>query len=147
MNDGSEPLADAQHERFACELAKGASQDEAYALAGYKRHSGNAHRLSVNERVSQRVAWLKKQAAAADVLTIAEKRKFLARVVRQKGAEIDEEQDGDLINGVKYDKFGNRILEIPCKLRAITIDNDLAGEGSEAKSQTAIAALLGRLRE
>ena len=144
--DPSKPLQDAQHERFACELAKGASQDEAYVLAGFSRNRGNASRLNANENVSQRVAWLKEQAATDTVLSIREKREFLARVVRVKGAAIDEEKDGDLINGLKFDKYGNRILEIPCKLGAMRLDNDLAGEGSEAKGAGAIAALLGRLR-
>jgi len=117
----AEPLPDAQHERFACELAKGCSQDEAYALAGFSRNRGNACRLKANESVTARVAWLQQQAASDDVLTLIEKRQITAQIARTG------EKDSD-------------------RLKAIQVDNDLAGEGSEAKGQGALAALLGRLR-
>lgn len=144
--DPSNPLPDAQHERFACELAKGCSQDEAYVKAGFKQNRGNAARLKANERVSQRLEWLQRKAATMTVLSIDEKRDFLARLLRVKGAAIDEEKDGDLINGLKYDAAGNRILILPDKLKAIQLDNDLAGDGSEANAATALSNLLGRLR-
>ena len=106
MHDPSKPLPDAQHERFACELAKGASQDEAYELAGFSRNRGNACRLKAKESVSQRVKWLQEQAASADVLTIAEKRRICAEIAR--GGEHRD------------------------RLNAIRVDNDLAADGAEA---------------
>jgi hypothetical protein len=38
-------------------------------------------------------------------------------------------------------------LKIADKLEAIRLDNDLAGHGSEARANDAIAALIGRLRQ
>lgn len=120
--DPSKPLQDAQHERFACELAKGCSQDEAYELAGYARHRSSASRLRTNANVSQRVEWLKQQAAKGDILEMIEKRQICAQIAR--GGEKDSD-----------------------RLKAIQVDNDLAGEGSEAKGAGALALLLGRLRK
>ena len=56
-------LDNSRHEIFAQELAKGATADEAYQLAGYSENRGNATRLKANERVLKRVAELKEQAA------------------------------------------------------------------------------------
>lgn len=141
---GSEPLANARHERFACELAKGNAAGKAYELAGYKRDDGHASRLAGNGKIQARVAWLKRQAAAVDVLTIAEKRQFLARLVRCKPAE--EPADSDLWNGIEDTEQGRR-YKLPDKLRAIALDNDLAGEGAEAGGQKALGELVKRLRK
>jgi hypothetical protein len=141
---GNEPLANARHERFACELAKGNAAGKAYELAGYKRDDGHASRLAGNGKIQARVAWLKRQAAAVDVLTIAEKRQFLARLVRCKPAE--EPADSDLWNGIEDTEQGRR-YKLPDKLRAIALDNDLAGEGAEAGGQKALGELVKRLRK
>ena len=44
-------LSNARHERFAQELAAGNPADAAYEAAGYRKHRGNAARLSANEHV------------------------------------------------------------------------------------------------
>ncbi len=138
----AEPLPDAQHERFACELAKGAGVNEAYVAAGYKSSPASATRLSKKVNVAERVAWLQKQAAKGDVLTIREKREFLARVVRKTPSEAAfDDADCQLV----MTKLGPAVV-IPDKLAAIRIDNDLAEEGSEAKGIGALALLLGRVR-
>jgi predicted transcriptional regulator len=49
-------LANPKHERFAQELSKGRTGDEAYVLAGYKRNKDNASRLKAHESISARVA-------------------------------------------------------------------------------------------
>jgi len=49
-------LSNAKHERFAQELAKGKSQADAYATAGYKPSEPNASRLTRNDKVAARVA-------------------------------------------------------------------------------------------
>jgi phage terminase small subunit len=56
-------LANAKHERFAQELAKGKTQIEAYRLAGYKPDDGAAARLSGNVRVQERVKEITERAA------------------------------------------------------------------------------------
>ena len=63
-------LDNARHERFAQELAKGASQLEAYRLAGYEPVEANASRLIRNDKVSSRVAELKAAAAERTITTV-----------------------------------------------------------------------------
>ena len=48
-------LSNARHERFAQELAAGNPADAAYEAAGYRKHRGNAARLSANESIKDRV--------------------------------------------------------------------------------------------
>jgi hypothetical protein len=57
------PLKNARHERFAQELAKGQSQVEAYAAAGYKPDRGAATRMSANVSVRERLAELQAEVA------------------------------------------------------------------------------------
>jgi phage terminase small subunit len=63
-------LENARHERFAQELAKGASQTDAYLAAGYKGDKTAASRLSTNVNVQQRIAELKAKAAERTIITI-----------------------------------------------------------------------------
>jgi len=116
-HDPSEPLHDAQHERFAQLLAAGSSQTQAYAGAGYEEHAGNASRLSRNENVKARILWLKKQAQSDTVLTIAEKRRICHEIATQ-----GENRD---------------------RLNAIKVDNDLAFDGSEANKTPVIVVRIG----
>lgn len=111
--DASQPLANARHERFACELAKGCSQDDAYCKAGYKPDRGHAARLAANGSVLARKEWLQKQAAGDDVLTLAEKRRIAADIARKGDKDAD-------------------------RLNAIKVDNDLAGDGSEANKEATV---------
>lgn len=141
---GSEPLDNARQERFACELAKGAAAGPAYGAAGYKRDDAAASRLSRNIKVKARVVWLKRQAAASDVLSIIEKRRFIARLVRCKPAV--EPHYSDLWNGVEA-VDGVIKYKLPDKMRAIALDNDLAGEGAEASGNKALGELVKRLRK
>lgn len=54
-------LKNAKHEAFAQNLAKGMSQDAAYAEAGFKPNRGNASVLKQKESISNRVAEILKQ--------------------------------------------------------------------------------------
>lgn len=63
-------LANAKHERFAQELAKGKTADEAYQLAGYRANRGNATTLKANQSVLDRVAELQERAAVKTVTTV-----------------------------------------------------------------------------
>uniref|UniRef100_E6VFL7 Terminase small subunit n=1 Tax=Rhodopseudomonas palustris (strain DX-1) TaxID=652103 RepID=E6VFL7_RHOPX len=73
-------LDNARHEKYAQELAKGASQSDAYVAAGYARNDSHASRLARNGKVAARVAEL--QAAGADEaeLTIAAVLEELKRI-------------------------------------------------------------------
>ncbi|WP_188079447.1 terminase small subunit [Xanthobacter oligotrophicus] len=61
------PLHNGRHERFAQELAKGKSADEAYVEAGYSGSSKSmqeaASRLSRNVKVQARVAEIQQRGA------------------------------------------------------------------------------------
>ena len=80
------------------------------------------------------------------VLTLVEKRKFVARLLRSNLSTFDAEVDGDLLQEVSDTEFGKKI-KLCGKMEAIKLDNDLAGEGSEAKGNAGIAGLLTKLRK
>lgn len=63
-------LANARHERFAQELAKGKSAAAAYEAAGYKGDRTAASRLSTNVNVRERLAELQGKAAEKAVVTV-----------------------------------------------------------------------------
>ena len=64
-------LKNPKHELFAHGLAKGVSQAEAYAAAGYAPSEPNASRLKSNDKVSARVVELQAKAAARTEITVA----------------------------------------------------------------------------
>lgn len=59
-----QPLSNARHERFAQYLAAGMPQVEAYEKAGYSRDDGNADRLTRNDSIRQRLAYLHRRNVA-----------------------------------------------------------------------------------
>jgi phage terminase small subunit len=63
-------LLNAKHERFAQELAKGKTADEAYQIAGYKPNRGNATTLKANQSVLDRVAEIKDRGAVRAEITL-----------------------------------------------------------------------------
>jgi|GEM_PF-2276799 len=91
---------------------------------------------------------LVEKVVASGALTRAEKRAFLARVVRANLQ--DGSVDGDLLQSVDITRRGeDKVLEkqrLADKLKAIQLDNDLAGEGAEAEAHDALSALLERIR-
>lgn len=64
------PLKNARHERFAQELAKGATADAAYIAAGFKPNRHNAARLKPNETIVARLKELQSKAAEKSVVTV-----------------------------------------------------------------------------
>lgn len=57
------PLKNQRHELFAQGLAEGKTADEAYQVAGFEPHRGNASRLSSNEIIRARVDELLERSA------------------------------------------------------------------------------------
>lgn len=82
-------LSNPKHERFAQELAKGKTADEAYELAGYNRHEGNASRLRGNEKVVARVAELQEPAARRARIT-AQRLMEMAETVFDRALEAGQ---------------------------------------------------------
>lgn len=64
-------LANAKHERFSQEIAKGATATAAYITAGYAPSDGNAARLRGNERIEARVAEILGRAATRAEISVA----------------------------------------------------------------------------
>jgi phage terminase small subunit len=59
-----------RYERFAQELASGKTADAAYEAAGYRKHRGNAARLSANEHIKERVREIQSIGAERAALTV-----------------------------------------------------------------------------
>jgi hypothetical protein len=62
-------LSNPRHERFA-QLAAGNPADAAYEAAGYRKHRGNAARLSANEHVKNRVKEIQAIGAERAAVTV-----------------------------------------------------------------------------
>lgn len=159
MNDGSEPLSNRKHERFALAVASGeVSQAEAYRRCVSDKGTDKsiweaAARVSADDKVKSRIQFLRKEVqkrvaefAAGEVLTIAEKRKFLADAIRTPISEVGRHsvlcQEWSETDG---EKSSSRRLKMVDKLKAIQLDNDLAGDGSEAEANDAIRCTLSEL--
>lgn len=80
------PLKNARHERFAQELAKGKSQVDAFAAAGYRPIAANASRLISNDNIRNRVLELTKQTAEK----VTEKVAIDAAWVLKKASELHD---------------------------------------------------------
>jgi hypothetical protein len=63
-------LSNAKHERFAQELAKGKTADEAYVMAGFKENRSNAARLNAKEHIRSRVEQIQGRAAEKAAVTV-----------------------------------------------------------------------------
>lgn len=139
-------LKNPKHERFAQERAKGLDADAAYQKAGYRRDRGNAVRLTTKDSVSARIAEIQGKAETRAVLSIAEKREFLARVMRTPVGEVDHTsplcQERTFIEGQEETSVKVRM---PDKLKAIQLDNDLAADGAEAAANRALEIIIRKL--
>lgn len=70
-------LPNQRHEAFAQARAQGKTADEAYQLAGFRAHRGNAHRLSTNESIKRRVVEIVGRVAEKAEWTAADRLKAL----------------------------------------------------------------------
>ena len=103
-------LSNAKHERFAQELAKGKTANEAYVLAGYKANDGNAIRLKGNERIAERVAEILDRSAIRAEVTVAsilaelDEAKELAKRIEQPAPMIAASMGKAKIAGILVDR-------------------------------------------
>lgn len=139
-------LDNPRHEKFAQLRAQQVTASEAYRKSGYKPDDGAASRLSGNVKVKARVTELLLLSAGKCVLSIEEKRNFLARCVRTPIGEIDHTsdlcQERTFIEGQEDTSVK---VKMPDKLRAIQLDNDLAVDGAEAGKNRAIEIVIRKL--
>jgi len=116
-------LSNTRHERFAQELAKGKTADEAYQDAGYKPHRGNASTLRANQNVLERVAELKERAAIRTEVTIETIGQMLladrelARSLGQAAAAVSASE--------KYGKLHGMFVE---RSENVNINHDVSDE-------------------
>jgi phage terminase small subunit len=133
-------LSNPRHERFAQELAKGKSANEAYVLAGYEENRGNATRLNANESIQSRVAEIQSRGAQRAEVTVERVVSELAkigfsdirRVVQWSGSEVADEVDGE-DDGVP--RVVVRAANIVRLIGSDVVDDDTAASISEI-SQT-----------
>jgi hypothetical protein len=84
--DPAKPLPSPQHEIFAQAIAKGASNDEAHAKAGFKPNRHNASRLKTADHVRNRIQWLQAQMAQK----VIEKAPITKGYVLQQSVKLHE---------------------------------------------------------
>lgn len=63
-------LTNAKHEKFAQEIAKGKSADDAFASAAYKPNPGNAQRMKCSEVIKARVAEIMSRGAERAAISV-----------------------------------------------------------------------------
>lgn len=107
-------LDNAKHERFAQEVAKGKTQEEAYKEAGYIGDRTAASRLSTNVNVQARIAELLERAAVRTEITVAGITERLLKIA-EKGEQTEEAamlavaraslMDAAKLNGLVVDKL------------------------------------------
>lgn len=141
MPDHSQPLHNPRHETFALTWASGKSLGEAYITAGYssKDPHTKGSRMAENDGIVARKKWIQEQAVTKTVLSLTEKREFIARLVRSQMAITPD--DSDLWQEISVTDNGTK-RKLGDKLRAIALDNDLAGDGSEAGANQAIGSMV-----
>ncbi|MCU0751548.1 MAG: hypothetical protein MUC40_00695 [Akkermansiaceae bacterium] len=154
---------DPRHQRFADLLLAGKKAGDAYKLAGLKAgtvHSAHASASKLKRRpdVAAYLEAVQTAAATKAVLSIEEKRAFLARVVRTRFAVLDprdaNDENGDLIASFSESETEtSRTMRVEKynALKAIEIDNKMAGHNAaeqvEHSASGDLAALMLRIRQ
>lgn len=92
-----------------------------------------------------RLRMMARDIAGPAVMSLVEKRTFLARVVRARPAL--HEPDSDLWQSIKHTRHGGIIYRLPNKIEAITEDTELAGHDTEAAGYDSLAQWLAKLRK
>lgn len=141
------------HQKFCEAIVLGMKRADAYAAA-YQNQS--LKRSTASSCASEllgyadiqaeiaRIRALGEERAGDSVMSILEKRRFLARLVRASLRQIPE--DSDLWQGIKYTKDWTA-YELPNKFTALAVDNDLTCDGPEAEMNDHLMELLASLRK
>lgn len=136
--------------RFCHLLSLGMPTGQAYIEAGYLRKDGkipdgreamhHGCALLAQPKVRAYFSLLRETAFLANVLSLAEKRSFLADVVRTPIGKVDV--NDKLAQGVRYMKGEMVELKIPDKISALKLDAQLAGELQERSPEINIGLQL-----
>lgn len=128
-----------------CSKGNAASQASAFIAAGHEVANRIAElQAEIRQRAEEKNAKDKASGKLPTFLTVEEKRAFLTRVVRFEPGNYDPVEDADIPNGIKKTQWGTT-YEIPDKLTAIKLDNDLSGDGAAAKGQSSLVEGLSKL--
>lgn len=143
-------LENPRHEKFAQELAKGKTADEAYQIAGYKANRGNATTLKQQQSISIRVAELLAereqihgQATARAVERTGLTKEWIIEVLRtniQRGLQAQQmtNDDGEPIGDFKYEgSVVNRAAELLGKELGMFVDRKEVGKPGEFEEMSA----------
>lgn len=120
-----------QQLRFCHFYSTGMPLQQSYLEAGYKTKDAavSACRLLRRPQVKQYLKELREATFLANVLSLGEKRSFLANVVRTPIGKIDVNHP--LAQRVRYHDGELVEIQMPDKLRAAELDAKLSGELSE----------------
>jgi len=137
-------LENPKHEAFAQSLAKGKSQAEAYADAGYAPSEPHASRLASNGKVAGRVAELLAKAADRTVVTVEliakqlDEDRALAHQEGQSGAAVSASMGKAKLFGLLIDKAEVDMRHSFSEMSDDELDGEIAK--FEARSQAAASA-------
>lgn len=124
-------------QRKFCELiVDGSSQARAYLDAGYQLSKpdyawSHSSRLIRNGKIQAYIEELRKDAETSAVCSLAEKRQFLAQIIRTPIGEVDENSPLAQEKTVRHEGEGATVekIKMMSKADAIKLDNQLAGHG------------------
>lgn len=122
-------LENARHERFAQEIAKGATASEAYIRAGYKESRAAASRLSANVNIQSRISEIVANAAKRAEITIADVLSELAKV----GFANMRDYMGANDSGDPYLDFSKLTREQAAALGEVTVEDFTEGRGENKR--------------
>jgi hypothetical protein len=134
-------LPNAKHERFAQELAKGKTADEAYQIAGYSANRGNATTLKAKKSISGRVAEILGRGAARIEVTVeslvreAEEARVAAMELGQVSAAVAAIKEKGVLSGKRIERHE---VDKAGAFEALS-DDDLAAEIAAKLSEVGIA--------
>jgi hypothetical protein len=136
--DGSKPLRNYRHEQWCHLVCEGKSDVAAYKmvnLCSQATAEDRAWDIRARSEVARRLVYLQECVSSKKILTLRERREFLASVVRTPVGAIDEHSP--LAQEVVYEESdrGSRTkVKMPGKLEALKLDAEMAGELTPAGS-------------
>lgn len=136
-------------QKFCEGIVAGMTRKAAYAAAYEKAKTSAARsssRLMLRPEIQAEIARLRalaQEKAGSSVMTLIEKRQWLARIVRARPALLPE--DSDLWQSVRRSHYG-LVMKLPNKIEAIMADNELAGHGDDAAMNDSLMQLLMSIR-
>ncbi len=136
-------LSNQRHEAFAQLRAQGKTADEAYRMAGFRQHRGNASRLSTNENILSRVAELqapavkKVEASVQGLAAELEQARVIAIADRQPSAAVQA-----TMGKAKLFGLGKETRRIEGALQVTTFNPDDLAKLSDEELQQLEEAIL-----